>query len=102
MNVEVVDPVADGEDLFRNYGITLGRPEDVKEVDAVIFAVPHEEFRKIKLADVKKMYNNTRNGAYTEEAAATLELDQRDVLIDVKGIFDRKEVADMGFLYWRL
>jgi UDP-N-acetyl-D-galactosamine dehydrogenase len=102
VNVKVVDPVADSEDLFRNYGITLGRPEDVKEVDAVIFAVPHEEFRKIKLADVKKMYNNTRNGAYTEEAAATLELDQRDVLIDVKGIFDRKEVADMGFLYWRL
>ena len=104
VNVKVVDPVADGEDLFRNYGITLGRPEDAKEVDAVIFAVPHEEFRKIKLADVKKMYNNTRNGAYSEEAAATLELelDQRDVLIDVKGIFDRKEAEDMGFLYWRL
>lgn len=104
VNVKVVDPVADGEDLLRNYGITLSRPEDVKEVDAVIFAVPHEEFKKIKLADVKKMYNNTRNGAYTEEAAATLEqdLDQRDVLIDVKGIFDRKEAEDMGFLYWRL
>ena len=86
------------------YEIALSRPEDVKEVDAVIFAVPHEEFRKIKLVDVKRMYNNTRDGAHAEEAAATLEqeLDQREILIDMKEIFDRKEAEDVGFLYWRL
>ena len=104
VNVKVVDPVADEEDLLHTYGITLNQPEEIKEVDAVIFAVPHEEFKNIDLADVKKLYNSTRNGVYADEAAATLEekLSQQDVLVDVKGIFDRKEAENMNFLYWRL
>jgi len=52
---------------------------------------------------VKKLYNSNRNGVYADEAAATLEeLSQQDVLVDVKGIFDRKEAKNMNFLYWRL
>ena len=103
VNVKVVDPVADEEDLLQTYGIALSQPEDIKEVDAVIFAVPHEEFKNIELADVKKLYNSNRNGVYADEAAATLEeLSQQDVLVDVKGIFDRKEAENMNFLYWRL
>jgi UDP-N-acetyl-D-galactosamine dehydrogenase len=53
---------------------------------------------------VKKLYNSTRNGVYADEAAATLEekLSQQDVLVDVKGIFDRKGAENMNFLYWRL
>lgn len=104
VNVKVVDPVADEEDLLHSYGITLSKPEEIKEVDAVIFAVPHEEFKNIDLADVKKLYNSNRNGVYADEAAATLEdkLSQQDVLVDVKGIFDRKEAENMNFLYWRL
>ena len=103
-NVKVVDPVADEEDLLQTYGIALSQPEDIKEVDAVIFAVPHEEFKNIELADVKKLYNSNRNGVYADEVAATLEekLSQQDVLVDVKGIFDRKEAENMNFLYWRL
>lgn len=104
VNVKVVDPVADEEDLLHSYGITLSQPEEIKEVDAVIFAVPHEEFKNIDLADVKKLYNSNRNGVYADEVAATLEekLSQQDVLVDVKGIFDRKEAENMNFLYWRL
>jgi UDP-N-acetyl-D-galactosamine dehydrogenase len=104
VNVKVVDPVADEEDLLQTYGIALSQLEDIKEVDAVIFAVPHEEFKNIELADVKKLYNSNRTGVYADEAAATLEekLSQQDVLVDVKGIFDRKEAEDMNFLYWRL
>lgn len=104
VNVKVVDPVADEEDLLQTYGIALSQPEDIKEVDAVIFAVPHEEFKNIELADVKKLYNSNRNGVYADEVAATLEekLSQQDVLVDVKGIFDRKEAENMNFLYWRL
>ena len=104
VNVKVVDPVADEEDLLQTYGIALSQPEDIKEVDAVIFAVPHEEFKNIDLADVKKLYNSNRNGVYADEVAATLEekLSQQDVLVDVKGIFDRKEAENMNFLYWRL
>ena len=104
VNVKVVDPVADEEDLLHTYSITLSQPEEIKEVDAVIFAVPHEEFKNIELAEVKKLYNSTRNGVYADEAAATSEekLSQQDVLVDIKGIFERKEAENMNFLYWRL
>jgi UDP-N-acetyl-D-galactosamine dehydrogenase len=105
VNVLVVDPVADEEDLFNTYGMTLHKLEDINEVDAVIFAVPHEEFMDAQLDDVKKLYNHNRIGSNTSEAAATFEGDSdcgKHVLIDIKGIFDRRKAEGMNFLYWRL
>ena len=104
INVTVVDPVADKEDLYRTYGITLHRPEDIQGVDGVIFAVAHEEFKDMTLDDVKKLYNNSWNGiGYADiEVATTSEEERKYVLIDVKGIFDRKEAEALDFLYWRL
>jgi UDP-N-acetyl-D-galactosamine dehydrogenase len=104
VNVKVVDPVADAEDLLRTYGITLCKQEDIKDVDAVVFAVAHDAFKEINLSEVKKLYNNARNAVYGSEAAATSEEAPayKDVLIDVKGIFDRKEAEELNFLYWRL
>ena len=40
-----------------------------------------------------------------EEVAATSELEDENpkyVLIDIKGMFNRKEAEDMNYLYWRL
>lgn len=104
VNVKVVDPVADAEDLLRTYGITLCKQEDIKDVDAVVFAVAHNEFKEMDLAKVKTLYNNTRNAIHGSEAAATSEeaCVYKDVLIDVKGIFDRKKAEELNFLYWRL
>ena len=106
INVKVVDPVADEEDLLHTYGITLSRPEEIKEVDAVIFAVAHEEFENIKLEEVKQLYNSIWNGDFrkSDEAAAAGEDPENDkyVLVDVKGLFDRKEAEALDFLYWRL
>ena len=107
INVVVVDPVADKEDLLNVYGIRLQEISDVKDVDAVIFAVPHEEFKSIELEDVKRMYNHRWNGYSdaNEEVAATSETEiakYKYVLSDIKGIFDRKEAEKMNYLYWRL
>ncbi len=106
INVKVVDPVADEEDLLHTYGITLSKPEEIKEVDAVIFAVAHEEFENIKLEEVKQLYNSIWNGDFrkSDEAAAAGEDPENDkyVLVDVKGLFDRKEAEALDFLYWRL
>ncbi len=105
VKVKVVDPVADAEDLLRTYGVTLSRFEDIKEVDAVIFAVAHDEFKGITLENIKSLYNGNRNGLFTTEVAATMDEAPRrikEVLIDVKGIFDRKEAEELDFLYWRL
>ncbi len=107
IDVKVVDPVADKEDLLKTYGIKLYRMEEIKDVDAVIFAVPHEEFESIKLEDIKDLFNERWNNYFNiaDEIAATKEkgmTDNKYVLVDVKGIFDRKKAEKMNYLYWRL
>ncbi|MGP9043570.1 nucleotide sugar dehydrogenase [Cytobacillus kochii] len=109
VDVKVVDPQADKEDLWREYRINLCEVKDIKEVDAVIFAVPHDEFKAIQLEDVKTMFgpSGNVNSDVMNEVAATSEFDidrnsEDCVLMDLKGIFNRKEAEDTGFIYWRL
>jgi UDP-N-acetyl-D-glucosamine/UDP-N-acetyl-D-galactosamine dehydrogenase len=109
VEVKVVDPVADKEDLWQEYKIIPCSVDEIKDMDAVIFAVQHEEFKNLDLNDVKLMfesegYRNTE--VYNEIAVASkykLDFPSKDyVLIDIKGIFNRKEAEETGFLYWRL
>jgi len=109
IEVQIVDPVADREEMFREYGIKANNVADIKDVDAVVFAVPHEDFRILSLEDVKRMYKMDQDSSGTnfiDEAAAALEsgavMRKDHVLIDVKGMFNREEAQKLGFLYWRL
>lgn len=109
VEVKVVDPQADKEDLWREYRINLCEKEDIKEMDAVIFAVPHDEFKAIQLEEVKMMFGPTGyvNLEAMNEVAATsefdIDIDRKDcVLIDLKGVFNRKAAEDTGFVYWGL
>lgn len=109
VDVKVIDPQADKEDLWREYRINLCEVEDIKEMDAVIFAVPHDEFKTIQLEEVKMMFGPTGyvNLEAMNEVAATSEFDididsKNCVLMDLKGIFNKKEAEDTGFVYWRL
>ena len=85
VNIEVVDSLADENEVQKEYGIKLNKIEDVSDVDAVIFAIPHEKFKNITLGDLKKIYR-----------------DDKLVLIDIKGMFDKKKAEDLNYLYWRL
>lgn len=109
VEVKVVDPQADKDDLWREYGINLCEFEDIKEMDAVIFAVPHDEFKTIQLEDVKKMFRPIGyvNSEVMKEVAATSEFDmdfgnKGCVLMDLKGLFNRNEAENAGFVYWRM
>jgi UDP-N-acetyl-D-galactosamine dehydrogenase len=107
IEIQVVDPVADSKEVKEEYGIDLCNMEDIKDVDAVVVAVAHEEFKNIKLEDLKKLYKNyyDQNNEALEEVAAALDEDcdnRKQVLIDVKGIFNRKEAENVNYLYWRL
>lgn len=104
VEVMVVDPVADKEDVWHEYRICLRNMDEVQGVDAVIIAVPHEEFTSMRLEDVRKLYVRSGHASsdHMAEVAATVDADERYVLIDVKGMFDRKEAENMGFSYWRL
>lgn len=107
IEVKIIDPVADKEDLWHGYRIVPCKSEEITDIDAIIFAVPHEEFRAIKLADLKKMFRKNINTDLMGEVAATAEPGEdiennNHVLIDVKGMFNRDEAENMGYLYWRL
>ncbi|NUH86403.1 nucleotide sugar dehydrogenase [Bacillus firmus] len=85
IEIKVIDPLAVKEDLWNEYRINPVNIEEVREMDALIFAVPHEEFKSIGLDEIKKMYWN-----------------HKPVLIDVKGMFSRDEAEKLNYLYWRL
>ena len=84
----VVDPWASERDAMREYGIKLTPIDKVKDVDCIIVAVAHNEFKQLSLSDVKAMYKSSP--------------DNEKVLIDVKGIYSVKELKDSQMTYWRL
>ena len=57
----------------------------IKDMDAVIIAVAHNEFVNLSIADIDKFYGE---GA--------------KVLLDLKGLLERKEYEESGYRYWRL
>ena len=84
----VVDNWASERDAMCEYGVTLTKLEDIADVDCVIVAVAHNEFRALSLEDVKKMFKNVP--------------DNEKVLIDVKGLYKVEELMATGMRYWRL
>lgn len=84
----IADPWASEEDARREYGIDLKKIEDIHDVDCIIVAVAHNEFKKIGLSNIKKLYKDS--------------LDTEKVLLDIKGIFTVQELKDTGMRYWRL
>lgn len=84
----VVDPWASERDALHEYGVTLTKLDDVKDADCVIVAVAHNEFRALSLENIKRMYRS-------EDAS-------ENVIIDVKGLYQIKELKDSGLKWWRL
>jgi UDP-N-acetyl-D-galactosamine dehydrogenase len=110
VEVLIVDPVADKEDFNREHNYKLYNIDEVKDVDAIIFAVPHEEFKSLTLEEIKTMYRDSQydyTEAMKEVAATTENINPKEnknekVLIDIKGMFNRIEAKQKGFSYWRL
>ena len=85
----VVDPWANERDAMNEYGVTLTKLEDIADAECIIVAVAHNEFKALKLDDIKAMFN------------ADL-ADKQKVLIDVKGLYKVEELKASGLSYWRL
>ena len=84
----VYDPVADKAEALHEYGISFCELSDIRDVDCVIIAVGHEEFMKMNLSDFDKFFKNVPNN--------------QKVLVDIKGVLDRKEAEGLDYNYWRL
>ncbi|MBE7018933.1 MAG: nucleotide sugar dehydrogenase [Ruminococcaceae bacterium] len=84
----VYDPVADKGEALHEYGIEFASLEDIRDVDCLIIAVGHEEFMKMNLSDFDKLFKNVPNN--------------KKVLVDIKGVLNRKEAESLDYNYWRL
>ncbi len=87
MHTSVYDPVADKAEAKREYGIDLVSKAELKDFDAVLVAVDHDDFKEYSVEDIKAMYSDKN---------------ENKILFDVKGIYDKDEFEKAGFNYWRL
>ncbi len=84
----LVDPWASEKDAEQEYHVKLTKLEDVFDADCIILAVAHDDFRKLGLKAIQKLYRTTA--------------DDKKVLIDVKGIYKMEELKASGLRFWRL
>ncbi len=83
----VVDPQADADEAKRLYGIDFESLDAVKDMDAVIVAVAHEDFKDYTAKDIAKFFNASH---------------KTKVFLDIKGIYDMNDYKAPEFDYWRL
>ncbi len=84
----VTDAYAENDDAKKEYGIDIIPMEELKDMDAVIIAVAHKKYFELTQKDIDAIFTDCPNS--------------EKVLIDVKGILDRKEYEAAGYCYWRL
>ena len=84
----VCDPVADAPDAKKFYGVDLVDISEFKDLDCLIIAVMHKEFKELSNEDIGKMFKDKDNS--------------KNIIIDVKGAKNKKELEKLGYKYWRL
>jgi len=85
VSVLVHDPLADPDEARHEYGVALLPLAELRDLDALILAVPHAEFAQLDAGRIAAMFKNPENG----------------IVIDVKGFLDR-DALSRRFDYWRL
>lgn len=88
INPILVDPQADPEGAAKEYPTALVPLDQANNLDCIILAVAHQEFRALTLEQLDTMFCPGSN--------------DEKVLVDVKSILPKKEVEDAGYRYWRL
>lgn len=81
----IADPQADVAEAKRLYGIEFANVTEIKEMDAIILAVAHTEFRDLTMQDMELFFGKGKK-----------------VLLDLKGLLDREAYENAGYSYWRL
>lgn len=81
----VADPQADADEAKQIYFIEFSDMSEVKDMDAVILTVAHDEFKNFTLNETDSFF-----------------ADGQKILLDIKGLLDRKAYEEAGYIYWRL
>jgi len=83
-SLSIHDPAADSAEAMEEYGVELTPWDSLKNMDAVILAVAHKQYRQLTSEQLDAI---TTDGA---------------VIVDVKSILDRQQFADSSVDIWRL
>lgn len=83
----IVDPWADKKSVKKEYNVDLCDISSINNSDCLIFAVAHEEFKRMKIEDIE--------GFYSDKS-------EKKIILDIKSIFNKKIFENNGFNYWNL
>lgn len=81
----ITDPIADVNEAKHLYGIEFTDFESVHDMDAIVLAVSHDEFKRLTISQMNSTFGEGKK-----------------ILLDIKGVMNRKEYEEAGYLYWRL
>lgn len=81
----IADPTADAAEAKRLYGVDFVTMDEIKDMDAVVLAVAHTEFASLAMDQIASFFGEGEK-----------------VLLDLKGLLNRKEYEAAGYSYWRL
>lgn len=84
----IVDPLADADEIKREYGYKLSNNDSIHDIDCVVLAVAHNEYVEAGIKGFEKFF-------------AEYPQSQR-VIIDIKGILNRADAEEGNYRYWRL
>ena len=86
LSILVHDPLADPDEILRETGLLPTSLPDMRDLDAAVLAVAHEHYKTFRPAEFISRF------ARPDTA----------LVLDVKGLWQRQEAEQAGFLYWRL
>lgn len=88
VQVKVIDPVADPVECKRELDIDFTDIKNVRDADCLVFLVAHQQFAKLSPANLTRMFRQDKQTT--------------NVLVDIKSIFDRRNMEERGYAYWSL
>jgi UDP-N-acetyl-D-galactosamine dehydrogenase len=81
----IVDDIADKEEAKKLYHVDIVPVEKLGQVDVVAVCVQHDIFKGMEKEKIDQFF-----------------VGDKKILFDLKGVYDRKEYEDAGYIYWRL
>ena len=84
----VVDPRADASQVKEEYGLELTKLENLEDIDCLVMAVSHDEFKNLDMEKIDELFGDYPDG--------------EKVIIDIKSVLDKEGLEGRGYSYWRL
>ena len=81
----IADPAADADEAKWLYGIEFVDMNTINDMDAIVLAVAHDCFKELTMDNIDNLYGEGKK-----------------IMIDIKGLLDRKAYEAAGYSYWRL